>query len=99
MTDFKTRNKAIYDLAASGAKHKDLAAEFGVSVSRIHQIVGKQRMIAKRKEKYAATKAKSPENNAKPDNSFTVKVTIPQSDIGAMLTVLAQRNYQFTVSA
>lgn len=87
------RNKEIKQKKMAGATIPALAKEYGVCESRISQIIYAKRSYKKRAPKVDAAVT------TKPDNSFTVKVTIPQSDIGAMLTVLAQRNYQFTVSA
>ena len=90
------RNNEIKRKKMDGVTMSALAKEYGVSESRISQIVYAKRPYKKRAPKVQADAAT---NLPKADNSFTVKVTIPQSDIGAMLTVLAQRNYQFTVSA
>ena len=88
------RNNEIKRKKMEGVTMAQLAKDYGVSESRISQIV-----YAKRPYKKRAPKVDAVTNTPKSDNSFTVKVTIPQSDIGAMLTVLAQRNYQFSVSA
>ena len=90
------RNNEIKRKKMDGVTMSALAKEYGVSESRISQIVYAKRPYKKRAAKFQADAVT---NLPKADNSFTVKVTIPQSDIGAMLTVLAQRNYQFTVSA
>lgn len=87
------RNNEIKQKKMAGVTMAQLAKEYGVSESRISQIVYSKRPYKKRAAKFQA------EVTTKPDNHFTVKVMIPQADIGAMLTVLAQRKYQFTVAA
>jgi transcriptional regulator with XRE-family HTH domain len=85
------RNNEIKQKKLAGVSMSQLAKEYGVSESRISQIVYSKRSYKKRTPKPLETDAKP--------NTMTVKVNVPFSDIGAILTVLAERNYEFSVAA
>ena len=86
----KARNKTILAYASTGLTKLEIARRMNLSQGRVCRII----KTAKSKTRVV----KKVEPVVEP-RKFTVKVDVPDTDIGAMLTYLAQRNCQFTVSA
>lgn len=87
--EVKKRNNTIRAKRASGKSTEELVREYGLSRPRIMQITHGMNPPRGRPRKPIV----------EPQKQFTVKVNVPQNDVGAILATLAQRNYQFTVSA
>jgi hypothetical protein len=85
------RDAEIREKHAEGMRLSLIAKQYGLTPSRIEQIAnGHKRATGtnkRNKNKPAATRL------------FVVRVKVPTHEIGAMLSDLSKRNYQFTVNA
>lgn len=61
MTTLQVRNAAIARMADAGRRHRDLAAEYGVSPGRVWQIVQREHSRREQRELYATFHKKSRE--------------------------------------